>query len=148
MAERTWETRERPLLEAVLSFERDGVDKRLYRPERIAVAAGLDIRDATLGLVALIEAGYLRGTIAGINRPVPNVRITEITERARRETGQWPSESAYNDLVELLDQRIEATTDEPRKSKLRAVRDAVVGLGREITTDVLAKVIEHQTGMG
>jgi hypothetical protein len=148
VADPTWSWREQAILEAVVRLERDNVDTRLWRPSKIATESGLADRDAALGLVALIQARYMVGSIAGERRLVANVRVTSLTERARRATGQWPSERAYDDLVELLEQRIASTEDEDKQSKLRTVLSSVQAVGRDVLTDVLAKVIEHQAGMG
>ena len=73
--------------------------------------------------------------------------VVGVTGKARRATRQWPSARAYEDLIDQLEQRVAATTDEGKKSRLRAAISAVREVGQDVVTDVLAKVIEHQAGM-
>lgn len=145
MASSTWDTRERPLLEAVITLEAAGDNLSI---QRLAEQAGLTERDALLGVAALINARYLVGEeVTGMGEEVRQFIVEEPTERARRATGQWPPLDTYEDLVDLLDERIETTDDPEEKGKLRRLRDAVRDVGSGMMADVLARILEHQMGI-
>ena len=56
--------------------------------------------------------------------------------------GQWPDD-VYDALVAELESRIAGTEDPVEKGRLRALLGGVVGVGREMAVDVLAKVIAN-----
>jgi len=123
-------------------------EKGHARPEDIAEATGLSDADAIRGVWALVEAEYLQGHDAtAAEDPFRYFVVVGASERARRTVGQWPSASAYDDLVNELERRIASTTDPDRQSKLRSAMGAVTSVGRDLFTDVMAKVIEHQMGI-
>jgi hypothetical protein len=145
VAEETWSWREGPILEAAVTADAQGHDIA----QAIHDEAGLADDDRMRGIAALVEDGYLVGIdVTSGGDPWPMYLINGVTGKARRATRQWPATGAYDDFVDLLEQRIASTGDEAKKSRLRAVLDAVSGLGKDITTDVLAKLIEHQAGVG
>lgn len=148
MAEETWSWREQPLLEYATELERTGELARLKpRAHVFADALGLQEDDVTLGLGALIDARYIVAvdTRAGGGKRI--IRVTGLTEKARRATGQWPSADPFSSLVQLLEARIADTADPEVKSKLRAFRDAVLGIGSGVATSVLAELIKRQAGI-
>jgi len=54
------------------------------------------------------------------------------------------SDAAVESLLQALDEQIEATDSEEEKGKLRALRASVLQAGREIVSEVLAKLIAGQ----
>ena len=133
MAARTWETRELPILEAIVAAEDKVPD--LWAKD-IAASTGLPIGDALIGVRALIEAGYVTGARAyNTGLRFDNHAIRPL-ESGRRATRQWPSDDAYAELLALLEVRIQAATGDDR-GRLERLRDALVGVGRDVVTGVL-----------
>jgi len=59
----------------------------------------------------------------------------------------WPgaaSDDVVLRLLDVLNAEIERTDDPDRKSKLEKLRDGVAGIGRDVLTDVLSKVLTGQ----
>lgn len=147
MAESTWERRERQLLDAVIRIEQTGNGE--FGNERLADETGLDLRDVELGVDGLVRAGYLDAidTKTSSADPIGSWYIRRATEKARRAAGQWPSEDAYQALVDLLEERIEAADDPEVRGKLRALLTGVQGVGKGVATAVLSAYIERRLGV-
>ncbi len=145
MAAEIWSWREKPILEAAVSAQAEGRDIATA----IANETGLSDADRVRGIAALVEDEFLTGTdVTSYGDAGVRVYLVDgVTGKARRATRQWPVERAYDDLIDLLEQRIAVTSDEAKRSKLRAVLGSVREVGQDVVTDVLAKVIEHQAGM-
>jgi cytidylate kinase len=77
-------------------------------PTAIAQEAALDDSDRVRGTAALVEDGYLTGSdVTSMADGGGRVYLVQgCTGKARRATRQWPAEHAYDDLVDLLEQRI------------------------------------------
>jgi hypothetical protein len=73
--------------------------------------------------------------------------VNEITERGRRAVGLWPTGESVDALVDALRQAEDATDDPEEKSALRRAAGAVLGVGRDVMTDVMAAVIAKQMGV-
>ncbi|WP_116951622.1 hypothetical protein [Jiangella endophytica] len=69
------------------------------------------------------------------------VLLTGLTERGRRAVGVWPSGENVDALVEALQQAAEATSDPEEKSALRRAAGAVLGVSKNVMTEVVAAVI-------
>ena len=110
------------------------------RPERIADDLGIGEDDALRSLIALHDSGYVEGlradTMGG-----KYVIATGVTERGRRAVGIWPSGEGVDALVEALQQAAESTDDPEERSALRRAAAAVLGVGRDVMTDVMGAVI-------
>jgi hypothetical protein len=75
--------------------------------------------------------------------------ITEVTPEARRAVGQWPTpEKVVARLAEAFSAAAETEPDPQRKGMLRTVGGFLAGTGKDIATEVAAKVIMQKTGMG
>jgi hypothetical protein len=144
MVEPTWDSIEQPILEAAVAAEGRG--------HNIAEAIediGLSEPDRIRGIRGLVEDGYLLGDDVTSWGDIGSIYdVVGVTAKARRATRQWPAQRAYDDFVDILEQRIAATSDESKKSRLRAVLGTIREVGQDVATDVFAKVIEHQAGMG
>jgi hypothetical protein len=102
---------------------------------------------AALRVLANASPPYITGTGAsGLTYPLI---ISDVTERARRAVGQWPTpESLVNQVVDGLN---EAATHESEPGKKRALREAASVLGdtaKDVATEIAAKIIVHAGGMG
>jgi hypothetical protein len=117
-----------------------GVDQRTINAQ-----LGRDEADPETARVLeeLVHSGYLEATmeVDQIQGPA----FCRLTEKGLRTVAGWPSaDAAVESLVAALDEEIEATESETEKGKLRALRDSVGQVGRDVVADVLAKVITGQ----
>jgi hypothetical protein len=147
MAAETWSWCESVILEVAVTAQAQGRDLA----QAIADDSGLEEADRVRGIAALVEDGYLTGpentSYADVAAGMKVFVVQGVTGKARRATRQWPAERAYDDLIDQLEQRIAATSDDAKRSKLQAILGSVREVGQDIVTDVIAKVIEHQGGM-
>ncbi|MGC4940784.1 hypothetical protein [Kribbella sp. DT2] len=138
--ESTWETRDLPVLEAIVRlYDETG---SAMRPSAINAAAGLSEDDLQRALRALRDneppfvtkmSGSLGGGIMLVGAP---------TGHARRVVGAWPTPEGLADrIVAALNEAADNEPDEAKKTKLRRAAEAVAGVGRDILTDVTAQVI-------
>lgn len=69
--------------------------------------------------------------------------VLGITAEGLRASGQWPSaEAAVDRLFAALDEQIDNTVeDTPKASRLRAIREGIAGVGRDVLVDVMGAVI-------
>lgn len=139
-----WE-RELVLLQAIAQAEQESdEDTDSYRlPE----ATGLESREAESGLRALFDARFTTGTdVSGFDQ-VFGLLAIRLLERGRRAVGQWPPEDQYDAFVAVLEQQIsDAATDEER-TRLDRIRDAAVGVGRDVLTSVLSAWARQAGGL-
>jgi len=144
--EDTLASRDLPVLETVVDF----LDHGNFRVEvrDIAAATGLTPAYVDRALTAL-EGEFIVEYHQSMTGGDPNTwYVTKVTSDARRAVGQWPT--AENLLARLADAFGEAAKDEPdpkRRGKLREVAGFLTGAGRDVATEVMAKVILRQSGM-
>lgn len=109
MADDTWTTVEKPVLEAIASLEEE-FDHRAIDDVRVQERSGLDAVTVRRSLRKLAQADYLAGhevetfdewTMMGI----------QLTAPARRAVGQWPSSDPVESFLQILDRLIEAEPD-------------------------------------
>jgi predicted ArsR family transcriptional regulator len=134
-----WTTRDFPVLRHVAHLvEVDRADE--IRSEEVAERLGIDEDDALHSIIALHDAGYIEGlradTLGG-----RYISATGLTERGRRAVGIWPSGESVDALVDALRQAEEATDDPEERGALRRAASAVLGVGRDVMTDVMGAVI-------
>jgi hypothetical protein len=106
---------------------------------------GFDPIEVAGELEALIEAGYLRGSIkrawpSDDARPWFYVNAG-LAERGLRLLGYWPAEDPYEALLQRLEQRIDEEPEPERKSRLQRLRDGLISLGRDVGSDLIASVL-------
>jgi DNA-binding PadR family transcriptional regulator len=90
-------------------------------------------------LVELKEKGYISGTQTGGGGFV----LIQLQEKGLQEVAGWPTrpgEDTYAQLLAALSERIEQSDSPEERTKLERFRDALAGVGRDVLTDVLAKV--------
>ena len=139
----TWAARERPILESLFELEEEG-ENRVYSG-LVAERTGLPEDQVMRGLVALREAGYYRGeTLNGFTQTV--IIRPHLTEKGRREIGQWPADS-YDALLAALTDRIAREEDATERTKLQRLLDAVTSIGRDVAVDVIGAALKRATGL-
>lgn len=131
MAEDTWRSVAVPLLECI---HEHGGQLSLLSVEELSQRTGLEPLVVAEEVERLADAGYLAGGLhkmltGGDPRPWYLERAA-LAERGLRVVGAWPSEDPYDALIEALDRRIAAESDEPTKGRLRALRDAAADVGK------------------
>lgn len=145
MADRTWEQRELPILESVAQIEVEG---RMYRTDTgtIADMVGIDRRTTGIALRSLLLAGYIEGASEDDAGGSVGVSAPRLLERGRRAVGQWPQDNAFDDLLALLEARIEEAEPE-RRGKLVKARDGLLTLGRDVGVEVLGAFLTGRAGL-
>ena len=142
--ESTWETRELPLLIAIVSADDAGmpVDMR-----KISDDLGLDADRRANVLRSLIEDGYLLGHVQedGSGRSI--VGPVRPTAKARRATGKWPAEGDYEDFLRVLDERLGSETDAATRDRLRGLRDALTTSGLDVMRELLKSYLKRRLGL-
>ena len=148
VAESTWLDRDVPILEAVAHLECSVAPGEAIGVEEVATSAQLEGDEVVRGVLALLDGGYLDGrTLRGDGR-IMAVRGISLRERGRRAVGGWPTETGgLEAFLELLSDRIDEVVDEEEKSRLRKLRDAAQGVGREVGTAVLVAWAKSVAGL-
>ena len=101
---------------------------------------------ATVELVGVLlrDAGFVEGIDTdqgGI------VLFTALTPAGRREVGLWPSpEAAAERLLASVDEALERAPEGEQKTRLRSVRDGLLGLSRDLLVDIASSVLTKQIG--
>jgi hypothetical protein len=144
----TWARRDLPVLDAIVSVFDKPDRYQMRMPELVGLCRLPEGEvQAALRVLANATPPYISGTeVSGLTYPVI---ITDVTERARRAVGQWPTpESLVNQVVNGLS---EAAAHEPEPGKKWALREAASVLGdtaKDVATEIAAKIIVHAGGMG
>lgn len=146
--EETWTGRDLPVLVAIVAIFDQPERYQLRIPELTRIC-GLPEREVQSALRALANASppYIAGTSsAELTYPVI---VTDVTERARRAAGQWPdAESLVHELANEFDAVAQREADPEKKRWLRETAKMMGGTGRDVATEIVAKVIVRATGMG
>jgi len=110
---------------------------------------GLDEDEARRALDALVRGGYItveQFTANGL--PF----FIEPTEKGLQYCSGWPtpggSSTFLAEFLSAIDARAnDAATPEEERGRLRRLAEAAGGVGKELLSDIIAKVIEHHSGM-
>ena len=140
----TWADRDLPLLrEAVRRID---AGEEWPGMQAIATSCGIDFGQAEVAFEALEEDGYL--VISGRASGSLNGYISQVTGKARREVGAWPTaEGVVDQLVAALAAAADAETEPEKKSRLREAADTLGSTGYRIAVDVATKWAEHKAGV-
>lgn len=132
----------------LLAFrELDARGERAVTTGAIADDLGLGRRDVAIGLAALEEAGYLRwGALARNGADDWTLRSPRLRERGRRATGSWP-QAGVEGLVAILEARLVTEMDPEQRGRLEVLRDALLGVGRDVGTSILTAWAKGQIGL-
>jgi hypothetical protein len=139
-----WETRDRPLLEAIAAAEEDG--HTVERPSKLFGTAGLSEPEVLTGLKALYKDGLVYGIDASSLSGFDMLEI-ELSGDGRRAVGSWPSRDPYVDLIRLLEARVAATSDTDERTRLQRMLGSVRDLGSDVVANLIATLIARQAGM-
>jgi hypothetical protein len=136
--ESTWETRDLPVLDAVVRYfdEHDGSE--IPDVKIFAKLTGMDPSQVVRAVRALSPRFIkTQGTLGGIM----HVAIIGITDEARERVGQWPTPEAVADrIVAALLEAAEREPDEGKRSGLRAAAETLGSFGRDLLINVAANV--------
>lgn len=104
-------------------------------------------------LTALRALGKAKPPLLEYPRPPDElaypVIITDVTERARRMVGQWPTaESLAGQIAKALSDAAEHEPDPVRKSRLREATAVLSDTARGVLVEVLSRIVERQAGVG
>jgi hypothetical protein len=106
MAEDTWESRALPLLEALADIETTAPRATLAELED---RTGIPVAAIDVELERLVADRFIAGTISRSFGPPGSYSLIafHLLERGSRAVGQWPSDSPYEALLTLLEERID-----------------------------------------
>jgi len=137
----TWESRELPVLEAIIrDLDKVPVTEAWPDAADIAVKTGLDLSDVGAALLAL-DGQYL--TLVR-NLTLSSWHVTAVTPGGRRAVGQWPSaESLVEQLAARINEVAEREADQERRGRLQAVARGLVGVAKEIAVNVASAYLER-----
>ena len=144
--ESTWETRELPVLEAVVRYFDENSGVLLPQISDLAEITGRDPIEVYRAAKALSPT-YLRlsEVMSGAD-PNPHTVIA-ITDEARRAVGQWPSAEAVADrIVAALMEAADREPDERKRTKLRAAAETLGSFGRDLLVNAAANVATKPIG--
>jgi len=147
--EDTWASRDLPVLEAIVSAFNDPERFQLRIPELVRLC-GLLGQDVITALRAL---GNTRPPLLEHPRPPEELThpiiITDVTERARRLVGQWPTaESLAGEIAKALTEAAEHEPDPVKKSRLREAGAVLGDTARGVLVEVLSRIVERQARLG
>jgi DNA-binding transcriptional regulator YhcF (GntR family) len=139
----TWADREVPLLRE--SVRRIDAGEEWPAMREIATTCGIDFRQAEVAFDALEEDGYL--VVGGRASGLLNANVAQVTGKARREVGAWPTaEGVIDQLVAALTAAAEAETEPANRSRLREAAETLSSTGYRIAVDVATKWAERKAG--
>lgn len=144
----TWEAREQSILEVMVAHFDDVTVNRLDIEPLVEMTA-LPRTEVLRGLKALHEAEppYVSGVMS--SQASYPIILTGVTERARRQVGQWPTpEGLANRILLALQDAAEHEADPVQRGRLRHLADAATDAGGGLLAKVIAEVVARQAGLG
>ncbi len=143
----TWATRELPIL--AVALRRMDAGEYFVDLEGLRQELGLPVDQMRLGVTALAEAWppYLSVSSTSGGPDQIGGFVDQISERARRELGTWPSpDGVLERLVAALEQAAAGEPRSDRKRRLRVAAEALGGVAREVVVNVLSAQLGSQVG--
>lgn len=141
MVEDTWRSVALPLMEYI--HEHGGM-LTVLSVEQLSSGTGLEPLVVAEEIDRLAEAGYLAGglqkTMTGGDPRPWFLKRAALAEKGLRVVGAWPSEDPYDALIETLDRRIAAASDEPTKGRLQALRTSVAEVGKATIAGLIVEL--------
>lgn len=133
-----WSSTDLPVLIATARIleEKDPVDS-----SDVVEVTGLTHREVVIALTNLGQRHLIVEDSSAFEGR--DVYVTGIRAAGLEASGQWPTPDAAADrLVDAFNQLIDAEPDEsPKRSRLVAVRDELIAVGRDVLVDVAGAVI-------
>lgn len=111
--------------------------------DSIAAALNMPPDDLEVSIQNLERGAYL----SNITWTFGGFHVGNITERALRATGIWPSGEGADALVDALRQAEDTVDDPEEKTIIRRAAGALGSVSRDVMVDVMAAVIARQSGM-
>jgi hypothetical protein len=135
--EDTWARRELPILLAAYRRIESGERPSAGQAEQMRQELGMPVRDFQRGLEALVNADppYLEVRFAGgwSDEKAGGGFVDDVTERARRELGAWPTADMFVDqLAEALRRAADDEPEPERQGRLRQAADVLGGMARDV----------------
>ena len=128
--ESTWESRDLPVLDAVVRFLEEEFDGEYPRAQMFADRLGMDLQQVARAVMALAPT-YL--VVAPSLGGPESLGIDGVTDEARRKVGQWPTAEAFVDrLADALLKAAAQEHDPVRRNRLRSTAEALGGAVREV----------------
>jgi len=139
MAERTLETIERPILEAVRAAE---IESRDFEPSGL----GLDPSVYVTAARSLIEDGFIDGrvTVSG-SGIVVSLMVDRLSGKGRRAIQQWPGDDAFEELVAIIRDRIAREDDPGLKRKLQHLLDSLQDVNKVVAAGMIVQLLASAT---
>jgi hypothetical protein len=139
MPEPTWTKVEAPILAAIADWiPRPGAPGPMST--NIEQSTGLGSDAIATALRRLMDAQYVTGQrLNGAGGAVLFVNL-HLTQRGLRESGVWPSDDPFEDLLRVLNEQIANEPDQERAGRLRRLLTAVVDAGRDVGVGVLTEL--------
>jgi hypothetical protein len=145
MSSDLWQTRAVPILQFIASHE---TELRTLTVGQISEGTGIDPKLVVPELERLIDGGYIPGELkklmsGGDVRPwrLSSPRLTDIGAQALR---MWPT---AEHVLDVLATRAEEEPDPEKKSKLRALAEALRSVGTDVLGEVLAAAAKQAAGL-
>jgi hypothetical protein len=133
--ESTWESRDLPVLDAVVRYFEEHPPELIPQVFDIAEITGLDEMEAFRALQDLSDT-YVDLRPVG---PARNWHIVRVTDEARRAVGQWPSpESVVEQIARAFLKAADLEPDEQKRSRLRALGEGLLGFGKDVAANAVA----------
>jgi hypothetical protein len=117
-----------------------------YGVEQRAINAELgrepDDRRTDRALFELEKGGYVEASITATGGDY-GPGLSRLTEKGLQYTAGWPTSTgsdAADRLIWALEQSVKEAPSEDERSKRERARDGVLGIGRDVLTDVLSKL--------
>jgi len=143
--DRTWETRELPVLDVVVRYFDEHPQGARLSCKEVADLASRDPTDVYRAL-KILQPTYLR-LVEGLGHGPISSSVRGVTDDARRVVGQWPSAEVWLDrLVEALREAAERESDPEKKSRLRTMAEGLGGFARDVAVGVLSGGITQSMG--
>jgi hypothetical protein len=134
--ESTWESRDLPVLDAVVRFFEKEYDGVLPSAQTFAGRLGMDPVQVAKAVGALSPT-YL--AISPSMGGPESLSIEGVTDEARRKVGQWPTpENLVDRLAQGLLDAADQEPDEQKKSRLRSIAEGLRGFARDVTVGVIS----------
>jgi hypothetical protein len=135
MPEATWTKVEAPILAAIAEWPtRAGLGPS---SDDIAQVTGLTSSVVVLALQRLFGAHYITGFRFYGGTYFGNLQLLE---KGLRDSGVWPSDDPFEELVRVLNEQIAREPDQERAGRLRRLLSAVVDAGKDVGVGVLTEL--------
>jgi len=134
--ESTWESRDLPVLDAVVRYFEEEFDREYPRAQTFADRLGMDLQQVARAVMALAPT-YL--VVAPSLGGPESLGIDGVTDEARRAVGQWPTpEAVVKRIAHALLEAADREPDERKRSRLRAAGEALLEFGKDMAANAVA----------